>query len=113
MPPAQPKLMNYYKEALAITCIMGLAACGGHDSDYIPYRLTSLQVYLYDAEKAPNADYYAGTIPCSYSEREEGLQKARALAYRVASQNGIKTDGGGRYYIICCMTKDGCATKVR
>lgn len=106
--------MNYLKSAAAITCvIVGLAACGGHDSDYIPYQLTSLDVYLYDADKAPNADYYAGTISCSYSDRKEGLQHARSLAYSVARQKGFHTDGGGRYYIICCMTKDGCATKVR
>ena len=105
--------MNYYKEALAITCIMGLTACGGHDSDYIPYRLTSLDVYLYDAKKAPNGDYYAGTITCSYSGRKEGLQRARSLAYSVAYEKGFDVDGGERYYVICCMTKDGCATKVR
>lgn len=105
--------MRYYKETLATICIAGLTACGGHDSDYIPYRLTSLDVYLYDAEKAPNGDYYAGTIYCSYSDRKDGLQSARSLAYRIATEKGFSTDGGGRYYVICCMTKDGCATKVR
>ena len=66
-----------------------------------------------DERKAPDADYFAGSISCSYINRESGLSQARSLAYQVARQRGFETDGADRYYIICCMTKNGCATKVR
>jgi len=98
---------------LGVASICLTAGCGGHDSEYIPYELTSLDVYLYDARKAPDADYFAGSISCSYINRESGLSQARSLAYQVARQRGFETDGADRYYIICCMTKNGCATKVR
>ena len=83
-------------------------------ADGMPFLLSRLDVYLYDEKKAPDADYYAGSIDCNYFTSEKALDKARDLAYRVARDKGFYIDGAGRYYIICGMTSNGkCATKVR
>ena len=85
-----------------------------NQTDDVPFSVTRLDVYLYDESKAPYADYFAGSVSCSYLSRESGLQEARALAYNVARAKGFLTDGAGRYYIICCVKSDGTVgTKVR
>ena len=86
----------------------------GHDKDYIPYKLTGFTVYLYDEQKAPNADYYVGAISCTYSDRATGLSKARSMAYAAAKRLNFHIDQAGRFYVICTVTKkSSCATKVR
>ena len=81
--------------------------------DDIPYGLTGFAVYLYDDRKAPNGDWYVGTIECSYLGRKDGLSRARVLARREAINLGFDT-AHSRYYSICTQTKDnGCITKVR
>jgi hypothetical protein len=93
--------------------LLGLGAADGR-ADGMPFLLSRLDVYLYDEKKAPDADYYAGSIDCNYFTSEKALDKARDLAYRVAQDKGFYIDGAGRYYIICGMTSNGkCATKVR
>ena len=39
-------------------------------SDDVPFLVTRLDVYLYDENKAPNADYFAGSVDCNYFNRE-------------------------------------------
>lgn len=83
-------------------------------ADDVPLLVTRLDVYLYDEEKAPNADFFAGSIECNYFTRERKLNEARSLAYSVARARGFHVDGAGRYYIICCIKAGGSiATKVR
>jgi len=83
------------------------------DSNYIPFNLKGLNVYLFDEKKAPNADKFAGYIECSYLSREDGLARARALAYREAKRLNFDVSHS-RYYIICTATADSsCVTKVR
>lgn len=83
-------------------------------ADDVPLLVTRLDVYLYDENKAPNADYFAGSIECNYFNRESKLGEARSLAYNVARARGFHVDGAGRYYIICCIKAGGSiATKVR
>lgn len=83
-------------------------------ADDVPFLVTRLDVYLYDEEKAPNADFFAGSIECNYFTRERKLNEARSLAYSVARARGFHVDGAGRYYIICCIKVGGSiATKVR
>jgi hypothetical protein len=83
-------------------------------ADDVPFLVTRLDVYLYDEKKAPNADYFAGSVDCNYFNRESKLNEARSLAYSVANIRGFHIDGAGRYYIICCITAGGSiATKVR
>jgi hypothetical protein len=91
---------------------ISLIGCSGHDDKYIPYELTSFEVYLYDDTKAPKADYFAGRVMCVYSGRDEGVRKAQSLAYNVATREGFATNHP-LYYVICCMTKKGCSTKIR
>jgi hypothetical protein len=83
-------------------------------ADDVPFLVTRLDVYLYDENKAPNADYFAGSVECNYFNRESKLNEARSLAYSVARSRGFHVDGAGRYYIICCIKAGGSiATKVR
>jgi len=83
-------------------------------ADDVPYLVTRLDVYLYDENKAPNADYFGGSVECNYFNRESKLSEARSLAYSVARERGFRVDGAGRYYIICCIKAGGSvATKVR
>ena len=83
-------------------------------ADDVPLLVTRLDVYLYDENKAPNADYFAGSVSCNYLTREKALKEARELAYNVARARGFHVDGAGRYYIICCIKVGGSiATKVR
>ena len=92
---------------------LALGGCSKHDSDYIPYGLKGLNVYLFDEEKAPNGDYFVGYVECSYLKRKEGLSQARTLAYNEAQRLHFKTSTG-RYYILCAVTSEtNCATKVR
>lgn len=84
------------------------------NADDVPFLVTRLDVYLYDENKAPNADYFAGSVDCNYFNRESKLSEARSLAYSVARARGFHVDGAGRYYIICCIKAGGSiATKVR
>lgn len=83
-------------------------------ADDVPFLVTRLDVYLYDENKAPNADFFAGSVDCNYFNRESKLNEARSLAYSVARARGFHVDGAGRYYIICCIKAGGSiATKVR
>ena len=83
-------------------------------ADDVPFLVTRLDVYLYDENKAPNADFFAGSVECNYFTRERKLNEARSLAYSVARARGFHVDGAGRYYIICCIKAGGSiATKVR
>ena len=83
-------------------------------ADDVPLLVTRLDVYLYDEKKAPDADYFAGSVDCNYFNRESKLNEARSLAYSVARARGFHVDGAGRYYIICCIKAGGSvATKVR
>jgi len=103
-----------YKTVIfSVLILLGLGAADSK-ADGMPFLLSRLDVYLYDEKKAPDADYYAGSIDCNYFTSEKALDKARDLAYRVARDKGFYIDGAGRYYIICGMTSNGkCATKVR
>ena len=105
--------MQKTKYYLSVFIILLLLGCGSkHDSDYIPYDLTGFDIYLYDDEKAPDGDYYAGSITCNYSDRNNGLSRARKLAYNKATE--LKFNTNNRYYIFCTKTKkSSCVTKVR
>lgn len=103
--------MKYFRLLILLAAVE--VGCSKHDPDYIPYGLKGLNVYLFDEKKAPNGDYFAGYIECSYLKREEGLSNARALAYREAQRLHFETLNG-RYYIICTATSESsCVTKVR
>ena len=106
--------MNIPKKIIAtIGLVILFSGCSKEDENFIPYSLKGFRIYLYDSVKAPDADHFAGYIPCSYSDRELGLSKARNLARSKAEQLGFDTSTD-RYYIFCTVTKDSeCATKVR
>ena len=96
---------------LALLASFGVAEVKADD---VPFLVTRLDVYLYDENKAPNADYFAGSVECNYFTRERKLNEARSLAYSVARARGFHVDGAGRFYIICCIKAGGSiATKVR
>jgi hypothetical protein len=102
---------------IRLTILLALFAFFGISdakADDVPLLVTRLDVYLYDENKAPNADHFAGSVSCNYFTREKALNEARELAYNVARARGFHVDGAGRYYIICCIKVGGSiATKVR
>lgn len=90
--------------------LVGCSVAGGDD---VPLGVTGYGVYLFDERKAPNGDYYVGTVETSYFSRKENLEKARALAFSEARRLGFDTSHS-RYYVICTVSKDsGCVTKIR
>ena len=117
------KTMKYF--CILILLIVGTNGCSKqdsdskqnsnskHDADFIPYDLKGLNVWLFDAQKAPNGDCFAGHLESSYQKREEGLSSARALAFREADRLHFDMSNG-RYYIICTLpSNSSCVTKVR
>lgn len=108
-----PFSMKAASAFVAFVCLFVLVGCSVGGGDDIPLGVTSYTVYLFDARKAPNGDYYAGTIETGYLSRKENLAKARALALSEARRLGFDTSHA-RYYIICTVTKDSsCVTKIR
>lgn len=92
---------------------IGMSGCSLSGSDDVPLGVTGYNVYLFDKNKAPNGDHFAGRVETSYLGRTENLDKARRLAYSEASRLHFDTSNS-RYYIICTETKDSsCATKIR
>jgi len=85
-----------------------LLGCSGQDSDYIPYAMTGLDVWVYDASSAKN--YFGGRIEASYFSREEALSECGARASSVAQTNRLYDWS----YVCCTVTSSSdCVKKVR
>lgn len=104
------------KPALAYFALifsLALTACSMSGSDDIPLGVTAYNIYLFDAQKAPNGDHFAGRVETSYLKRKEDLSRARDLAHTEATRLKFDTKHA-RYYIICTETKESrCVTKLR
>lgn len=104
------RLLKILAPIAALLLVFGCSASGGDD---IPLGITAYHVYLFDKDKAPNADQFAGSVETSYLKRKDGLERARSLAYFEATRLKFDTNNP-RYYIICTGTKESrCVTKIR
>ncbi len=85
-----------------------LSGCDGHDSDYIPYTMKGMDVWVYNNNT--DKEIYAGRVDGSYFSKDESLSNCSSYAYSIAAQNNLKDWS----YICCTVTNSSdCATKVR
>lgn len=104
------KLLRILASVAALLVICG---CTGTAGDDIPFGITVYHVYLFDKDKAPNADHFAGSVETTYLKRKDDLDRARRLAYAEATRLKFDTNNS-RYYIVCTGTKNSrCVTKIR
>lgn len=92
----------------ALLSLTVLAACDGHDDDFIPYDIEAMDVYVYGDN---NRELFAGRIETSYFSAADNLSRAQSLAWLFAREKHLGSDWS---YIVCTVTSDSsCATKVR
>lgn len=85
-----------------------LPACSGQDSDYYPYRMDGMDVWVYTEQ---SGDQYAGFIAGGYFDREE---TARQCGLRAADFASVMPGNPSWSYVCCTVTDDSrCVTKVR
>jgi hypothetical protein len=98
-------LRNAAAKALIAASLCG---CGATDSDYIPYAIKGLDVWV--STKEGNRSYYGGRVDTWYFSRESGLAECRHLAIEAARVNHLENWG----YVCCTVTSSSdCETKVR
>ena len=100
---------NFKKQFLPLSLLLfTLSGCSSHDSDFIPYGIKALDVYVYDDET--DKEFYAGRIKTNYFNAKNAMSEATALANSIARQNNLSDWS----YVDCTVTgSSDCATKVR
>jgi len=85
-----------------------LFGCDGYDSDYYPYTMKGLDVWVYNNNT--DKEYYGGRVDASYFSKDEALSNCSSYAYSLASQNNFNNWS----YVCCTVTSSSnCVTKVR
>ena len=85
-----------------------LTGCDSYDSEYFPYGLKGLNVWVYNNET--NKEYFGGFVEASYFSRKDALSTCAARASAIASQYRLESWG----YVCCTVTtSSSCVTKVR
>jgi hypothetical protein len=88
--------------------LFSFLGCRGYDSDYIPYRLKGLDVWVHD--NAHDKNYYGGRVKANYFSRDDALSACRRRAYAVAEQYHLSDWS----YVCCTVTSSSdCVTQVR
>ncbi len=84
-----------------------LSGCNSYDSDYIPFGITGMDVYVYDDRT--NKEYFGGRVKGNYFSRRPLRGKCEALAYDVAREHHLED-----WSFICCTvtSSSSCVTKV-
>ncbi len=96
------------KLILVMLSTLTLTGCSGQDSDYYPYNMKGLGVWVTNNDN--DSSLYAGFIDGNYLHREDAAAACGALAYTFANSNHIENFG----YVCCTVTDDSdCVTKVR
>lgn len=96
------------KFILFMLSALTLTGCSGQDSDYYPYNMKGLGVWVSNNDN--DSSLYAGFVDGNYFNREEAAAACGSLAYSFAKSNHIENFG----YVCCTVTSDSdCATKVR
>ncbi len=89
----------------ALACLMG---CNSYDSDFIPFGLKGLDVYVYD--DLADKEFYAGRVKANYFSSDSALSKCGNYAYALAKQRNLQDWS----YVCCTVTSSSnCVTKVR
>lgn len=90
---------------LAASLVLG---CSGQDSDYFPYLMTGLDVWVYDNRTSKSL--FGGRIEASYFSREKALSECGVRASSVARATQLQN----WRYVCCTVTSSSdCVTKVR
>ena len=85
-----------------------LLGCDRYDSNFIPYRIKGLDVWVYN--DITDREYYGGRVKTNYSKRKSALAECGNRAYAIANQNHLQDWS----YICCTVTSSSdCMTKVR
>jgi hypothetical protein len=100
--------MRKHLGALAAASL--LAACTGYDSDFVPYGLTGLDVYVY--HQPSGREHFVRRVDATYWTRARGLTECNSVA--VAEANQREWLPGDWSYVCCTVTSShSCMTKVR
>ena len=85
-----------------------ISGCDGYDSDYFPYTMKGLDVWVYNNNT--DKEYYGGRVEASYFSKDEALSNCGSYAYSIASQYNLNDWS----YVCCTVTSSSsCVTKVR
>ncbi len=96
------------KKLCLFILILFLFGCESHDSDYVPYTLKGMDVWVYD--NSNSAEYYGGRVDASYFSKDDALSTCSSIAYSVAREKNLNDWG----YVCCTVTSSSsCVTKVR
>ena len=91
-----------------ISAMTVVGGCSGHDSDFFPYLMKGLDVWVYNDRT--EHEYYGGRIEASYFSRRAALDRCGDAAEAVAREYHLQEWS----YICCTVTSSSdCATKVR
>jgi len=77
--------------------LLSFSGCSGYDSDYIPYMLKGLDVWVYD--NTNDKDYYGGRVKANYFSKDDALSTCRSYAYGVAEQYHLSD-----WIMLCTVT---------
>ena len=104
-----PKCKGPKRVVLLLSLIVVLfTACKGYDSDFIPYLMKGLDVWVYDDNT--DREFYAGQVKANYWNRKEALSSCNTYAHSLAREKGLRNWS----YVCCTVTSSSnCVTKVR
>lgn len=99
---------NFVTVLLLCAVCTGITGCDGHDSEYFPYTMKGLNVYVFDNNG--RKEYFGGFVEGNYLSRQKSLSECAARASSTASVNKLRDWS----YVCCTVTSSSsCATKVR
>ena len=64
-----------------------ISGCDGHDSDYFPYTMKGLDVWVHNNNT--DMEYYVGRVNANYISKNEALSKCHNYAFLMASQHNF------------------------
>ncbi len=95
---------------IGLTTISG---CDSYDSDFIPYGLKGLDVWVYSDltyDNTTEKEYYGGRVEASYFSNSSAISECGDLAYGTANHYHLQDWS----YVCCTVTSSSdCVTKVR
>ena len=88
--------------------LSALTGCDNYDSEYIPYMLKGLDVYVWDNEA--DTQYFGGRVKANYFTADDARRECYHKASAVAAMNNL-TD----WSFVCCTVtaSSDCVTKVK
>jgi len=97
-----------YSTLIMVIILLTVLGCNNYDSDYIPYRIKGLDVWVYD--NAQDKNYYGGRVETNYFKSDSALSDCGSRAYATANYKHLKDWS----YVCCTVTSSSdCVTKVR